>query len=390
LPRYDIVGWVGQRTNRGGVISRRLPDGSETVVVMHERVVHRRGDDAQVDVASHRRTARRVADSGQWWAMDLIDGIRHDSDAPSARGAQWAEKQAALREVARRGTLPTYSTTILVDEIPTAFEVYEVEDTLWAAFGQTPNIDVTIDGRGVSVHEIALVRAPGPLPHPRWSRPPTPALTKQFPASLIGSHRDETDASSQVDLRWRSGEFGGTLNGRSVLISLPIVKWSDRASVAGTVGDESVSVEWRMVHAAATRGSRSYHAELTGQYASEPLNVQAELHFDDGHPFTHAEISGQVGERILEARIEPINGGLPRSDTFAIEGSFAGFDIGVFTSVNRVPDYAIIRGHLLNHPVHINATVKSADGRHIELLGSCESDGVILLIVIGGILQFLN
>jgi hypothetical protein len=55
-----------------------------------------------------------------------------------------------------------------------------------------------------------------------------------------------------------------------------------------------------------------------------------------------------------------------------------------------VPNQAIVRGHVSNIPIYINAVLRHSGGRHVTLAGSYQGSPHILVLALGSIVQFLR
>ena len=269
------------------------------------------------------------------------------------------------------------------------FEVFDATDSDWAAFGRGPGVDISVDSRQVPLGDIKLVRAIGP-PAPALRPGISPPVTRGFPQDLVELPSESIPPPRAVELVLRNGQLSGSVAGESLSVEVPRLKWESPTSLSGSVADQAFSCQWTMSHQPAPTGSESYSAHLEGQHGREPLWLEAELHFRDGHSFDHATVTGILAGEAVEARIEPANGGLSGSDSFAVDGSQGTATFTVYISVNHIPNRAIIRGHVSDNAIHVDATLTHAGGRHIALAGSHQGPLLLLLLVVGAIAQFLR
>ncbi len=389
LPRYEIDGWKGPRRDGsgGGLIARG--DEHEVHLATSAGVLHQRADGARVEVTSHRHDPDGVRGRTQHWAINVISRAFREPGASVGRQAQLEQERAALQDKAWRGELDCRSKVISVDGSSTVFEVFEVNDDLWAAFGRGPGVNITLESRGVLLGDIALVRAMGPPPPPRRPIRP-PARTRAFPDEMISLPSGDLPPPQVVELIYRDDHLSGTVGADVFSLTLPRLKWAKQASLTGEIAGQPMVGEWSMVHRPSATGSDSYSAEVEGRYGTQPLRLQAELHFHDGHPFDHATVTGVIAGEAVQARIEPVNGGLPRSDSIAVDGSLGASELSIYLSVNHVPNQAIVRGHVSNIPIYINAVLRHSGGRHVTLAGSYQGSPHILVLALGSIVQFLR
>lgn len=388
LPRYEIDGWAGERRDSGDSGLGQIEPG-EIYVPMSAGVLHQRADGARVEVTSHRQDPDHDRGRTQDWAINTISRAVREPGASAGRQAQLEQGRAALRDAAMGGELECRRGVISVGRAPTVFEVYEVNTTVWAAFGPGAGVDITVESQGVLLGDIALVRAMGP-PSPRRQPIMPPARTRAFPNELLPARSGDIPPSEAVALTYRDGTLSGTVGTDVVLVRLPRLKWETHASLSGSIASQPLVGQWTMDHRPSPQGSESYSAQLGGAVGSERVELQAELHFHDGHPFDHATISGRIADEDVQARVEPVNGGLSQSDSFAIDASLGRSEFSIYVSVNHIPNLAIVRGHIAQAPVYLDAVLGHSGGRHVAVSGSHQGPLLLLLLPLGSIVQFLR
>ncbi len=136
---------------------------------------------------SHNRVPDRDLGRRQWWAVNAIMQGSQDFGLPRIERVEQLKRDIALeqeaerlKDLAVRGQLACRSEMISVDNVPTPFQLYEVEGgrpypgeptrlPLWAAFGRLPEVDVALDSWGVPLAGLALVRVTTPFPPPSGS-----------------------------------------------------------------------------------------------------------------------------------------------------------------------------------------------------------------------------
>ena len=204
-------------------------------------------------------------------------------------------------------------------------------------------------------------RPPGTSPQAAY----LPTRNQGFPQDLLELPSESIPPPRAVDLVLAMATIRN-LAGESFSVE-PSVEVGKPHLAVGSVADQALPA---MDHEPPTSPDwqRSYSAHLEGQHGRRPLWLEAELHFRDGHPFDHATVTESfAGE--ASSPIQAVNG-LSRSDLFAVDGSQGTATFTVYISVNHIPNRAIIRGHVSDNAIHVDAPLTHAGGRHIALAGS--------------------
>ena len=74
------------------------------------------------------------------------------------RQARTEQEIGSTERCGRRDALDWRETVVSVDGVPTSFQVTDIAEGFWAAVGRGPGVDITLNGEGVALEEIALVR----------------------------------------------------------------------------------------------------------------------------------------------------------------------------------------------------------------------------------------
>jgi hypothetical protein len=114
-----------------------------------------------------------------------------------------------------------------------------------------------------------------------------------------------------------------------------------------------------------------------GEYNGEPVHLRNEVHLTPHYAVRHADLSGAVGDRELQARVAPVEAAAFGPTVMGVDGHFDGAAITLFVTVGGDLEDAHIHGVIGGHIVSIDATRSSVTGRYegpaalFSLLVSC-------------------
>jgi hypothetical protein len=166
--------------------------------------------------------------------------------------------------------------------------------------------------------------------------------------------------------------------------------------LAGTVGKEAVELLLKRPRSCGGVRGKSFGAKIggywriesnhnnlnpvglfLGEYDGEPVHLRSEVHLTSHYAVRHADVSGAVGDRELNARVAPVQAPSFGPAVVGVDGHFHGAAITLFVTVAGDLSDAHIHGVIGGHTVSIDATRSSVTGRYegpaalFPLLVSC-------------------
>ncbi len=175
-----------------------------------------------------------------------------------------------------------------------------------------------------------------------------------------------------VELVLTDENFAGVVGDQRVELLLKRPK--SRGGVRGKSFGAQIGGYWRI---------ESNHKNLDpvglflGEYDGEPVHVRSEVHLTPHYAVRHADVSGNVGEQVLEARVAPVEAPASGPTVVGVDGQFDGAAITLLVTVESDLSEAHIDGDIGGHTVSIDATRSSVTGRYegpaalFPLLVSC-------------------
>jgi hypothetical protein len=381
LPLYVVESWSGQcRVNSSSGIGRAGGEDGE-ITVMSVGVRHS-NEDASITVTSHRPRDNGIGVLRRWLAQS--------ANRPRPRGS--ADDKSRTPElnqgIKEAPTVPSRwkAVTISVDGLPTPFEVYQLHDNHWAAVGQTPDADLTLESYGVPWMALALVRTIDlsvPVRSLSHHRPKTPS--RLYPSDV-----DDLEAihdQQRVDLSFeRYRLLSGSIGDQRVSLELNVPTHKGEAS--GAFAGMPISARWE-------NGSNytifpDVPSDLKGSFAGMPVELHGTFHLEPNYLFDRGTVSGHVGSDVLVARVERASGGLNSTSTVAIDGMYGSTQFTIYAAIDGSLTRGEIRGTVGDSRIHIDAARSHEPGAtqtHLE--GIYVGPSALLALIVGTFLHFI-
>ena len=374
LPLYGVEGW---RTADGFVTSSGLMSLSEDGPDLSLSVSGRqRNGEAWVEVTSYRRGRTPMAEvRGR-----TIASARRLGAAPRSRPDP-DDDPTAWSGLA--GALNWAIAVIRVDDVPTEFQVADVEDG-WAAVGEGPWSTIALAARKVAAAEIALVRLPDPpIRHRRPGRH-RPPRARSFPAEAL-TDTDATFGAPNVDLTFTDDRLAGTYQGLAIDLELHVPRSSSRAS--GDFAGSNMAATWQL-------GDNYHehpdvHSRLHGRFADQTITVTGTFRLDEDWAIDKAAITGRLGDQTIEAAVTALDGGLSATSTVAIDGHCAETAFALAATISGDLRHAIIIGKVNNTPIRLDAHRRSNQPRKTHVTGHYNGPPVLLAFIVPTLLHFI-
>lgn len=169
----------------------------------------------------------------------------------------------------------------------------------------------------------------------------------------------------------------GTVGSHRVELQLKCPR--SRGGVRGNSFGAKIGGYWRI---------ESNHRNLNpvglflGEYDGEPIHVRSEVHLTHHYALRHADVTGAVGDRELEARAAPVEAPASGPTVVGVDGHFDKAAITLFVTVAGDLSDAHIHGVIGGQAVSIQATRSQVTGRY-------EGPAALFLLLVGCLIYII-
>jgi hypothetical protein len=136
---------------------------------------------------------------------------------------------------------------------------------------------------------------------------------------------------------------------------------NSRAGIRGTSLGARVEGYWRIE---SNYNNVDPVGLFLGEYDGSPVFLRSEVHLTPYYALRHADISGAIGEQVVQARVAAVDAPAHGPSVLGIDGDFEGETISVFVAAATDLSGVHIDGVIGGRPIKINATRTSVIGEY--------------------------
>jgi hypothetical protein len=126
----------------------------------------------------------------------------------------------------------------------------------------------------------------------------------------------------------------------------------------------------------------------SGTFAGQAFELLGVFHLDSNYAIEAAEISGEIGGEPIAVNLQPATGGLSPTRTVAIDGTFAGTEFSIFSTISGDLTSGHVRGVVDGHALRLDASKEQKDGS-VRVTGTYGGPPAILALAVGTFLYFI-